>query len=324
MDDAGLASINSTKFLSGERLVAAKVDTYENPFLKDVIEVGDGPDDHLQYANFFDLSKVSAEDKARPLFIHLDMSTGGKGKGDKTGIAGVWITGKSPSVPGQDESLSLRYRLAFSVSIKAPRGFNISFVKNQNFIKWLKAQGFNIKGVSADTFQSAPVLQELKAAGFNTSVISVDRVGSDKICTPYYYLKSAIYDRRVEIYRKCDLLTTELVNLERMSSGKIEHTEGGRYGSKDQSDGFCGALYNASLFASDYAYSYGESLASTFEVNMIDGGDMRKKQIINGIQDEIAKLYSDSNYLGYKKDADPKRQEELRRYQEIADGIIII
>ena len=324
MDDAGLASINSTKFLSGERLVAAKVDTYENPFLKDVIEVGDGPDDHLQYANFFDLSKVSAEDKARPLFIHLDMSTGGKGKGDKTGIAGVWITGKSPSVPGQDESLSLRYKLAFSVSIKAPRGFNISFVKNQNFIKWLKAQGFNIKGVSADTFQSAPVLQELKAAGFNTSVISVDRVGSDKICTPYYYLKSAIYDRRVEIYRKCDLLTTELVNLERMSSGKIEHTEGGRYGSKDQSDGFCGALYNASLFASDYAYSYGESLASTFEVNMIDGGDMRKKQIINGIQDEIAKLYSDSNYLGYKKDADPKRQEELRRYQEIADGIIII
>lgn len=602
MDDAGLASINSTKFLSGERLVAAKVDTYENPFLKDVIEVGDGPDDHLQYANFFDLSKVSAEDKARPLFIHLDMSTGGKGKGDKTGIAGVWITGKAPSVPGQDESLSLRYKLAFSVSIKAPRGFNISFIKNQNFIKWLKAQGFNIKGVSADTFQSASVLQELKAAGFNTSIISVDRVGSDKICAPYYYLKSAIYDRRVEIYRKCDLLTTELVNLERMSSGKIEHTEGGRYGcftgdtkvslvdgrelsmldlvkeyetgkinyvysfnektkciepkpilkawrtkqnaeivkvvldsgetitctpnhrfmlrdgsykeakdlqenemlmsvdqknhciksvidlnytadvydltiqdnhnfalsagifvhnSKDQSDGFCldgnteifllsgkhktirklyeennfkdewvlgyntetetfepcqiqnvvnngvknnvirltldtgqelictddhkilardgnyieakdtlgvslmpftrkinvvkietvaprevydiqldkihnfalanglivhncGALYNASLFASDYAYSYGESLASTFEVNMIDGGDMRKKQIINGIQDEIAKLYSDSNYLGYKKEADPKRQEELRRYQEIADGIIII
>lgn len=96
------------------------------------------------------------------------------------------------------------------------------------------------------------------------------------------------------------------------------------HNSKDQSDGFCGALYNASLFASDYAYSYGESLASTFEVNMIDSGDMRKKQIINGIQDEIAKLYSDSNYLGYKKDADPKRQEELRRYQEIADGIIII
>ena len=324
MDDAGLASINSTKFLSGERLVAAKVDTYENPFLKDVIEVGDGPDDHLQYANFFDLSKVSPEDKARPLFIHLDMSTGGKGKGDKTGIAGVWITGKAPSVPGQDESLSLRYKLAFSVSIKAPRGFNISFIKNQNFIKWLKAQGFNIKGVSADTFQSASVLQELKAAGFNTSIISVDRVGSDKICAPYYYLKSAIYDRRVEIYRKCDLLTTELVNLERMSSGKIEHTEGGRYGSKDQSDGFCGALYNASLFASDYAYSYGESLASTFEVNMIDSSDMRKKQIIDEIHDEIAKLYGDSNYLGYKKDPDPKRQEELRRYQEIADGIIII
>lgn len=304
MDDAGLASINSTKFLSGERLIAAKVDTYENPFLKDVIEVGDGPDDHLQYANFFDLSKVSAEDKARPLFIHLDMSTGGKGKGDKTGIAGVWITGKSPSVPGQDESLSLRYRLAFSVSIKAPRGFNISFVKNQNFIKWLKAQGFNIKGVSADTFQSAPVLQELKAAGFNTSVISVDRVGSDKICTPYYYLKSAIYDRRVEIYRKCDLLTTELVNLERMSSGKIEHTEGGRYGSKDQSDGFCldgnteifllsgkhktiRQLYEENNFKDEWVLGYNT------ETEMFEPCQIRNV-LDNGIKNNVIKLTLDT------------------------------
>ena len=184
MDIAGISSVSATKFLSGARLKEAKTTAYENPFIRDVIEVGDAPDDVLQYANFFDLSKVSPEDKAKPLFIHLDMSTGSKGKGDKTGIAGVWITGKTPSVPGQDSSLSLHYKLAFSVSIKAPKGYNISFVKNQNFIKWLRDQGFAVKVVSADTFQSAAVLQELALAGFKTQIQSVDRVNADKICFP--------------------------------------------------------------------------------------------------------------------------------------------
>lgn len=135
MDDAGLSSASTTKFISGLRLNQAKTDEYVNPFTKDVIEVGDNKDDHLQYANFFDLDAVSAADREKPLFIHLDMSTGGKGKGDKTGIAGVVIEGKQPAIPGQEESLSLRYKLLFSVSIQAPKGYGISFIKNQNFIK---------------------------------------------------------------------------------------------------------------------------------------------------------------------------------------------
>ena len=62
---------------------------YENPFTKEIIEVGNNPEDHMQYANFFDLSKIPDSLKARPMFIHLDMSSGSLGKGDKTGIAGV-------------------------------------------------------------------------------------------------------------------------------------------------------------------------------------------------------------------------------------------
>lgn len=89
MDIAGESSVSAAKFLSGEKINAAKTTAYENPFTKDIIEVGDGPDDYLQYANFFDLSKIKPADKAKPLFIHLDMSTGSRGKGDKTGIAGV-------------------------------------------------------------------------------------------------------------------------------------------------------------------------------------------------------------------------------------------
>ena len=38
-----------------------KTNLYENPFIKDVIEVGNGKDDILQYANFFDLRKVNPQ-----------------------------------------------------------------------------------------------------------------------------------------------------------------------------------------------------------------------------------------------------------------------
>jgi hypothetical protein len=142
-------------------------------------------------------------------------------------------------------------------------------------------------------------------------------------CEPYYYLKSAIYDRRVDIYDKCDLLTEELVNLERESSGKIEHPEGGKYGSKDQSDAFCGALFDASKFAEEYAYSYGESLTTNLDVNEESASsEETRRQLTLSFQEEIAKLYMEKQTcsdIEYKR-----KQEELRRINEIKDGIIII
>ena len=38
------------------------------------------------------------------------MSSGSLGKGDKTGIAGVWIKGKRPSVEGEDITREMYYR----------------------------------------------------------------------------------------------------------------------------------------------------------------------------------------------------------------------
>jgi hypothetical protein len=73
---------------------------------------------------------------------------------DKTGITGVWVVKKKPSTNGNPDSQELFYRLAFSVAIKAPKGHQISFEKNRQFIYWLKKKGFNIKGVSSDTYQS--------------------------------------------------------------------------------------------------------------------------------------------------------------------------
>ena len=79
-----------------------------------------------------------------------------------------------------------------------------------------------------DTFQSASVRQALMSEGFNTQIISVDRVdGQTHICQPYFDLKAALYERRLILYKKCDLLTEELVNLERLSDGHVDHPENG-------------------------------------------------------------------------------------------------
>lgn len=130
-DIAGIATASSLKYISGVRWNEIKTDTYQNPFMMEVIEVGNGPDDFAQYSDFFDLTRVTPQLRSRPLFIHLDMSM----SGDKTGIAGVYIAGKRPKVEGQDSSKEMFYRVAFNVSIKAPKGYEISFDKNRAFIR---------------------------------------------------------------------------------------------------------------------------------------------------------------------------------------------
>lgn len=231
-DCAGISTSNTTRYISGPRLVSVKNYNIKNPFSKDIIEVGNGLDDKTQYWDYFDLNQIDPTLKSRPMYIHLDMSI----SGDKTGIAGIWIIGKKPPAEGQQPSKELYYRLAFSVAIKAPKGHQISFEKNRQFIYWLREQGFNIKGVSTDTFQSADLGQSLTAHHFNYSIISVDRC-QDRVCLPYQYLKSTIYEQRIEMYDS-KLLTDELIGLERDGNGKIDHSPSG-INSKDTADALC-------------------------------------------------------------------------------------
>ena len=92
---------------------------------------------------------VPEELRSRPLYIHLDMSI----SGDKTGIAGAWIKRKTAAASDDtSQSKSLFFRAAFSVAVKAPRGAQVSFEKNKQFIYWLKENGFNIRKITSDTF----------------------------------------------------------------------------------------------------------------------------------------------------------------------------
>ena len=223
-DYAGISSSEITKYISGQAVSDIKNKNRKNPFVKDIIEVGNAPDDKVQYYDYFDLSRVPRELWEKPLFIHLDMSV----SGDMTGIAGVAISGKKHSVDELSQANDLQFSLVFSVSVKAPKGRQVSFEKNKNFIYWLKEQGFRISGISSDTYQSYETGQILLAKGYNYSQISVDRVDpSSHICKPYQYFKSTIYEKRLDIYES-EELTSEITDLERnINTGKVDHPDGG-------------------------------------------------------------------------------------------------
>lgn len=283
-DIAGIATASSMKYISGVRWNEVKTARYENPFKQEIITVGNGKDDLEQYSQYFDINKVPSELKLKPMYIHLDMSK----TGDKTGIAGIYVIGKKPKIENEDSTREMFYRLAFNVSIKAPKGYEISFDKHRIFIRWLRSQGFNIQGISSDTFQSAQLQQQLSADGFETKIISVDRLDSEtKTCLPYAHFKSVLYDRRLDIYKDCDFLTEEVLGLERESDGHINHPDNGTKGSKDAIDAVVGALYNASQHADQYAFNYGENLNLLVDVN---DKSKDQKQMLIDLTEELRRL----------------------------------
>ena len=294
-DYAGIASSQLTKYISGERFNSCKSEKLHNLFTRDIIEVGNSPTDNSQYYDYIDLDNLDTNMKRKPMFIHLDMSV----SGDKTGIAGVWIKGKKKGSEGEPNDNSLIYQLAFSVSVKAPKGYQVSFEKNRKFIIWLREQGFSIKGITADTFQSYDTLQELKSRGFECDTLSVDRVDTQsRVCKPYQYFKTVIYENRFILYKEnSSLLTEEVVNLERnANSGKIDHPDNGRFGSKDCSDAVCGAIFNASQHAEEFSYEYGESLETVVEFNESTGFDDIIKDFENDLKSKPENVAKYNDY----------------------------
>lgn len=315
-DYAGISSSELTKYISGQALTDTINDKLVNPFTKSIIEVGNDPKDKTQYYDFFDLSKVPNDLKWKPLYIHLDMSV----SGDKTGIAGVWINGKKPSVDEMSQANDLFFTLAFNVSIKAPKGRQISFEKNKNFIYWLKEQGFNIRGVSSDSFQSVETGQVLESKGYNYKQISVDRVEPNThICRPYQYFKTAIYEKRIEMYED-EVLRNEIVDLERnINTGKVDHPDGG---AKDASDAVCGALFNASQNAEQFAYEYGETIDTIVDVSNSTNYVDDRQQLNVDFEQELMKAHFNVSQMGIGTTQLTKEEQKPVDYSGLLSGLM--
>lgn len=298
-DIAGVSVSSTNKYMSPESVRECIHEDFKNPF-PDVLTIGNDKNDLKQYYNFFNLDNIPQSYKEKPLFIHLDMSI----SGDMTGIAGVWIIGKKHSTD-DNQSKDLIFRLAFSVSIEAPKGHQISFEKNRNFIRWLRTQNFNIVEITSDTFQSYDLQQQLTAEGFKCSILSVDRV-QDGICKPYQYLKSTVYEKRLQMY-KSERLFDEFVDVERnINTGKVDHTPNFH---KDALDAVCGATFTASKYAEEFAYDYGENYEIIDEVNDNISNNVQQQMILD-FEEELKKLALQNSNLKNMKEQEPVQSQK--------------
>lgn len=317
-DFAGVSSSDITKYISGAKFIETRDERLKNPFTKEILEIGDN--DNLQYYDFFDLSRVPKDLISKPLYIHLDMSV----SGDRTGIAGTWLVGKRHSSGNESSVREVYFQLAFGVAIKAPKGRQISFEKNRMFIYWLREQGFNIKGISSDTFQNVSLSQDLISKGFDYVVVSVDRVNQDKICEPYAYFKTVIYEKRIITFN-CRLLQEEIVGLERnTNSGKIDHPDGGTSGSKDLADAVCGSTFNASRHADEFGFDYGETLDSISEVSMSHNYDSERKQLSVDFEHELGRLLDPMTTPEQTRRQKAIQSPDLLGMPLLNDGILVL
>jgi hypothetical protein len=272
MNLAGISVIGTTSFFNYALFSKCYMAEYNKPFGAEVLEIG--LHDELQLKDFFHPEVIPEETKSAPQFIHLDTSL----KGDITGITLIAIVGKRKIVNENaiDEVNKVKvercYKHIFTIGIKAPQGDEISLEKSRQFIYYLKQIGFNIKRISIDGFQSADTRQILTTNGFDAIIISMDKL-KDGEQPGYTTARSAMNDGRVGMI-PYERLENELVRLQKdNTTGKIDHPIDG---SKDLSDSFAGAIYNASTYEENPTFNI--DWVDAFEEVNFDEDDMIKEQ----------------------------------------------
>ncbi len=251
-DIAGISVVGAMGFITQEMITPNVTSERHNPFFEDYYEIG--LHDNLQLEDYFHTEVVPAQYKGLPMYIHIDFAE----TSDHIGICGIIQDGTKNVYDIQTERKIMMpfFRQIFQVAIGAPRGDRMSFQKVINFIVWLRKQGFMIRKITTDQYQSSYPLENLSQQGFETDKISVDRT-----MDPYITLRSILQDQRIELI-KHDLQEVEMINLQRVndrvdhkpqsnSSSTLPNLSNG-YNSKgigkDNADALCGACYAAVKF----------------------------------------------------------------------------
>ena len=232
-DLAGISVPGSLSFITQDALTQCIDTSIKNPFYNDILQIG--TKDAFTIEEFFHISEVPSNLKIMPMFIHLDLSL----NTDKTGISGICVSGSEDfDVDGRVVSQPV-FSHIFSIALEAPRGDKIPYRKITSFLCWLRDKGFNIQGISRDQFQSEYMAQLLEDQGFTVDKLSLDRTPDG-----YIALRSVLLEKRIRML-DVKYLQDELIHLQRDSvSGRIDHQVGR---SKDLSDSFAGAVWNAIL-----------------------------------------------------------------------------
>lgn len=124
------------------------------------------------------------------------------------------------------------YMIDGILQIRAPRGGEVDLGQVRDLLLWFRGE-INLKWGTADSYQSAMLLQALRKARIRSGVLSVDSSPA-----PYTETKLAIKDQRV-IMQPHGVASKELRELE-AEGEKIDHPPGG---SKDCSDAIAGVIH---------------------------------------------------------------------------------
>lgn len=125
------------------------------------------------------------------------------------------------------------------LSVAPPTNGEINFAKIRKTLTTLYDLGLPIKWISFDSYQSVDSMQILRSMGFTTGKVSLD----DKNLNLYHWAKQAILHERVDCAPN-DILQRELIQLEKMPDGKVDHPT---HGSKDLADAFAGVCYGLTV-----------------------------------------------------------------------------
>lgn len=248
-DISGISSVSTNKLIPYAGKLEACISKRESPFMVEQIHLGlESDEDIKDYLG--DLS-ILRKDLHKPRFAHVDIGL----KGDALGL-GIVHADKQTMIEKYTTSGAVEkvvensYYVDLMLSIKAIPGSEIPLYKIREFFLWLKTYiGMKFQIITYDGFQSADSIQLLKSAGFNAGLLSVDRSA-----TPYLNLRSCILDNRLDMYYN-GIVVREIYDLEYdKRNNKVDHpivTIDGSEGTKDLSDGVCGAVYDAQQYYAD-------------------------------------------------------------------------
>lgn len=114
---------------------------------------------------------------------------------------------------------------------------SVDFKEVIDYIKKVRREGFDLKLVTFDRWNSHDTMQDLERNGISTDTLSVDKKHYDDFLI-------TMYDDRL-IGPKVDLLIKELGELRQVTKGQKVVIDHPRKGSKDLSDAVCGAIWNS-------------------------------------------------------------------------------
>lgn len=266
-DLANVASGSATPLVSKREKIFSAVDaTREHPFSK--MEFHIGLDDDLAIEDFLSLDKILETKRSTFIprvnpgcrrFIHLDLAISGDALGFAMGhVSGFRVVSRpDANQPGHVHEFKVpMIYIDMALRVVPKQGSKIRLSAIRDFIFALRGYGFNIGRVTADTYQSVDIIQQLIRGGIKSEFLSVDQA-REKTGHPYALLREALLDDRISYYHYPQLLI-ELSNLQRVdvvSGGtikwKVDHpqrmndlTGSPVKGGKDVADAVCGVVHS--------------------------------------------------------------------------------